>query len=32
MVKAKEAANLRVIFEFNSAVAANQYSDVNSYA
>jgi len=31
MVKAKEAANLRVNFEFNSG-AANQDSDVNSYA
>jgi len=32
MIKAKEAANLRVNFEFNSAAAANQDSDVNSYA
>ncbi len=32
MVKAKEAANLRVNFEFNGGGAGNQDSDVNSYA
>jgi hypothetical protein len=32
MVKAKEAANLRVNFEFNGASSGNQDSDVNSYA
>ena len=31
MIKAKEAANLRVNFEFNNA-AMNQDNDVNSYA
>jgi hypothetical protein len=31
MIKAKEAANLRVNFEFNNA-AMNQDNDVNTYA